>query len=78
MIKSLKELEKHIAPDNKCTIAVAGAQDEHVLCAIDMVCEKGFAKPILIGNKAEIAAIALKIGMTVGRMEIMDEPSNTG
>jgi phosphate butyryltransferase len=43
-----------------------------------MVCKKGFADPILIGDKAKITEAARKIGMEVGQIEIMDEPSNTG
>ena len=44
------------------TVAVAGAADEHVLCAIIEAEKINLVKPILIGNVAEIETVLRKLG----------------
>ena len=46
-------------------VIVAAAQDEHTLQAIKHAQEEGIAKPVLVGDKAEIDKICAEIGLVV-------------
>ncbi|NLB43682.1 MAG: bifunctional enoyl-CoA hydratase/phosphate acetyltransferase [Clostridiaceae bacterium] len=54
-------------------IAVAAAHDDHVLQSIWEVYRKGYAHPILIGDKEKIFAIADQLGIDVSTMTIIKE-----
>ena len=54
-------------------IAVAAAHDDHVLQSLHEVYVKGYAAPILIGDKEKIFAIADNLQIDVSRMTIIKE-----
>ena len=55
-------------------VIVAAAQDEHTLQAIKHAQEEGIAKPVLVGDKAEINKICAEIGLVVPEEDIYDVP----
>ena len=55
-------------------VIVAAAQDEHTLQAIKHAQEEGIAKPVLVGDKAEINEICAEIGLVVPEEDIYDVP----
>lgn len=55
-------------------VIVAAAQDEHTLQAIKHAMEEGIAKPVLVGDKAEIDRICTEIGLVVPEEDIYDVP----
>lgn len=72
MLKSLSSLLNLAKQKGVCRIAVAAAADKHVLDAIMMAKQEGFAKPILIGEKAAIENIAKEIGFNLSDVQIID------
>lgn len=61
----------------KFRVAVAAAGDSHTLEAIMLAAEKGFAVPVLVGDKAVIKEILSKMGKTVPKEDIYDFPDTT-
>jgi phosphate butyryltransferase len=59
-------------------IVAVGAQQDSVLEAISAAQAKGIAKGVLVGNEAEIHAVAAKCGVDISDMEIVHEPEITG
>jgi len=57
-----------------CKIAVAVAEDEHVLDAIVEAKKRGIAEAVLVGSKAKIRAVADKMEIDLTPFEIVDEP----
>lgn len=57
-----------------CKIAVAVAEDDHVLDAIVAAKEQDIAEAVLVGNKSKIEAIAANMGVDLSPFEIVDEP----
>lgn len=55
-------------------VIVAAAQDEHTLQAIKHAMEEGIAKPVLVGDKAQIDKICEEIGLQVPAEDIYDVP----
>lgn len=55
-------------------MAVAVAQDDDVLTAVSAAAGKGIIRPILVGDREKILAIAGEIGIDVSAYEIIDEP----
>lgn len=72
MIHKLSELVEKAKNKTKCRIAVAAAEDEHVLKAIKLAVEEGVVEPILVGNKTEIEKIANNIGLNLEGIDIID------
>lgn len=72
MLKSLTTLLDLAKQKGVCRIAVAAAADKHVLDAIMMAKQEGFAEPILIGEKAAIESIAKEIGFNISDVQIID------
>ncbi|MBE0661003.1 MAG: bifunctional enoyl-CoA hydratase/phosphate acetyltransferase [Bacteroidales bacterium] len=72
MLKSLTSLLDLAKQKGVCRIAVAAAADKHVLDAIMMAKQEGFADPILIGEKAAIESIAKEIGFNLSDVHIID------
>lgn len=72
MIKSFKELHGAAKKYGPKTIAVAVAEDEYVLKAVDYAYKCGLIKGILVGNKAAILCIAKDINMDISKFEIID------
>jgi phosphate butyryltransferase len=72
MLKSLSTLLDLARQKGVCRIAVAAAADKHVLDAIMMAKNEGFAEPILVGEKAAIEKIAGELGFDLSTVEIID------
>lgn len=72
MLKNLSSLLDLAKQKGVCRIAVAAAADKHVLDAIMMAKQEGFAEPILIGEKAAIECIAKEIGFNLSDVQIID------
>lgn len=77
MIKTFEDLRKAAGRKGPKTIAVAVAQDEDVLRAVECAYKYGIVKPILIGSKADIEAIAGKKKMDISGFEIIDISDKT-
>ncbi len=54
------------------TMAVAAAQDEEVLSAVNMAGKLGIANSILIGNKDEIFKVSKDCGIDINKCEVLD------
>ncbi|MEN6565946.1 MAG: phosphate butyryltransferase [Veillonellales bacterium] len=59
-----------------CKIAVAAAEDDHVLAAINAAQQNGIAQAILVGDQEKITAIASRRGIDTGSFTIIDEPNS--
>lgn len=55
-------------------VVAVGAQQDSVLEAIAAAQARGIAKGILVGNEAEIQAVAARCGADISGMEIVHEP----
>lgn len=74
-ILNFKELEqKVINSKRKFRVAVANAGDSHSIEAIMLAADKGFAEPVLVGDKEAIIKILDQIGRTVSEENIYDCP----
>ncbi|GAA0734134.1 phosphate butyryltransferase [Clostridium oceanicum] len=76
MIKTFKEVVEKAKSQEKRTISVAVAQDEHVLEAVKDAKEQGLVNAVLVGDKEKILEIAKKINMNPEDYEIIDEKNN--
>lgn len=74
MIKNFDEVIEAAKLRGPKTLAVACAQDEDVLLAVENARKAGIAEAILIGNKAEIEAIANRQNIDLKNYEIEDLP----
>lgn len=72
MLKSLSILLELAKLKGKCRVAVAAAADKHVLDALMMAKNEGFAEPILIGEKEAIKKIAQELSFDLSTIEIID------
>lgn len=61
----------HAKYRQKPTLAVAAAQDEHVLLALRHAADLGLCEPLLIGEEDLIRAAAARAGVELRNMEIM-------
>lgn len=73
MIKSFEEVIQKVKNQSIKKVAVAVAQDKHVLEAIKDAKDKGVAETILVGDKTKIEAIASEIDMNLSKFELIDE-----
>jgi phosphate butyryltransferase len=55
-------------------LAVAAAQDDEVLKAVDAAFDMGLAEPILVGDKNKIEEIAKSLDIDVTKFEVIDKP----
>ena len=76
MIKSFQEVIQKVKEQKVKKVAVAVAQDRHVLEAVRDAKEQGIAEGILVGDKNKIEAIAVEISMDLSKFEIIDEANN--
>ncbi|NCC75653.1 MAG: bifunctional enoyl-CoA hydratase/phosphate acetyltransferase [Clostridia bacterium] len=67
------QLEQLLTGRSPGRIAVAAAHDSHVLESVHEVWQKGYASPILIGDKEKIFAIADELEIDVSHMTIIKE-----
>lgn len=66
----IKQIVKEMVPDSPKTIAVAGADDDILLLAIERAREQRIAKAILCGDPEKIEATAKKCGVDLTPYEI--------
>ncbi|MBU3142743.1 phosphate butyryltransferase [Clostridium sp. CF012] len=76
MIKTFNEVLNTARTQGMKTVAVAVAQDEPVLEAIQDAKKNGIANAILVGDKEKIISIAATIGMNIEEFEIIDEKND--
>lgn len=72
MIKNFDEVIQAAKLRGPKTLAVACAQDEDVLVAVENARKAGIAEAILVGNKSEIVEIAKRQNIDLGNYEIED------
>lgn len=73
MIRSLETLRTSLGELGRSKIAVAVAQDAEVLLAVDAAYKLGIASAVLVGDEAEIRAIAEKLNIDLTNYEILHE-----
>ena len=71
MIRSLENLRTSLGERGCSKIAVAVAQDAEVLLAVDAAAKLGIASAVLVGDEAEIRAIAQKLNISLDGYEIV-------
>ncbi len=74
MIQSIESLREMARARGARRLAVACAQDDHVLLAVENVRSSNIADVILIGNEAQIRRIAAEHGIDPTNYRIIDEP----
>ena len=74
-ITKLDELVKIAASSGKKKIAVAAAEDDHVLHAIAEAKKAGVVEPIFIGHTDKINEIAKRENIDISGIRIIDEPN---
>lgn len=77
MIERLEQIEEFVSGKVVGRIAVAAAHDESVLTSVKDVFDKGYANPILIGDKEKIFKIADLKGIDVSKMDIIKETDDS-
>ncbi len=73
MIRSLETLRTSLGQQGRSKIAVAVAQDAEVLLAVNAAYDLGIASAVLVGDEAEIRAIAAKLNIDLANYEIVHE-----
>ena len=77
MIESIDSLHFFAKAQGKKTIAVACAQDSHVLCSIDELHKGNIIDAILIGDERQIRKIAKEKEINLTGYKIIEESNNT-
>ena len=73
MISHFEQIEGFVTGKTKSRIAVVAAHDENVLASIKEIYEKGYAEPILIGDKDRILRIADEHSIDISKLNIIKE-----
>ncbi len=73
MIKSFDDVLLKVKQQEIKTVAVAAAEDEHVLEAVRDAKTNEIAEAILVGDESKIKEIATKINMDLSHFEIVNE-----
>jgi len=73
-MKSISEMRERVLDGPRKTIAVAAAADLPVLEAIKDAVEASAADAVLVGDQALIEKYLQDLGLSSGRVEILDEP----
>lgn len=76
MINNFDEVLKRVRKIETKKVAVAVAQDEPVLEAINDAQKRGIVNAILVGDETKIREIAKKIGMDIDKYEIVNETND--
>ncbi|MCM0649463.1 phosphate butyryltransferase [Clostridium swellfunianum] len=76
MLKSFSQILDKVKSNERKKIAVAAAQDEHVLEAIRDAINLEMVDAILVGDEEKIIQIANSINFDVNGLEIIHEPDN--
>lgn len=74
MIRNFDEVFDKIKESPNKTVAVAAAEDEPVLEAVNYCRLHNMADAILVGNEAEIRSIAKRLDIDLSGVRIIDEP----
>lgn len=77
MIRSIDSLREAAKAQGMRLLAVACAQDAHVLLAVEDARRLGIAGAILVGDKAEICAVAEQNGIDLSNYRVIDEADKT-
>lgn len=77
MAKNFDEILAQVKSCPKKKVSVAVAQDENVLEAVMVAKKEGIADSILVGDAAQIAEIADRIGMDLNDYEVIDIKDTT-
>jgi phosphate butyryltransferase len=72
MSKSFDDILSKLKTTGKKKLAVAYAQDEHVLEAVELAHQKGIVDAILVGDAEKIAEIAKSLNMNLDEYEVID------
>jgi phosphate butyryltransferase len=73
-LKKLNDLKTLVAKGPKKKLVLAAAQDNFSLSAVMTAFNDGIIEPILVGNAAEIKALAKEFGYNLDKITIIDEP----
>ena len=76
MIESIESLRAAASAQGTKRLAVACAQDDHVLLAVDKARRLGIAEAILVGCEQQIRRIAAEHALDLTPYRIIDEPDN--
>lgn len=74
MIKSIESLREAAKEQGTRCLAVACAQDDHVLLAVEDARRLGIADAVLVGDEAQIRRVAAENGIDPANYRIIDEP----
>ena len=77
MIRSLQTLRTSLCAGSRSKIAVAVAQDAEVLLAVDAAYKMGIASAVLVGDEAQIRAVAANLNICLDPYEIVHESDKT-
>ena len=72
MSKSFDDILSKLKTTGKKKLAVAYAQDEHVLEAVELAHQKGIVDAVLVGDAEKIAEIAKSLNMNLDEYEVID------
>jgi len=75
-MRCLDEVLEAIQEHPRQTVAVAVAQSATVLEAVKEAQERDIADPLLVGDAAQIEALAAEAGMDLAGVEVIDEPND--
>ena len=76
MIESIESLRAAASAQGTKRLAVACAQDDHVLLAVDKARRLGISEAILVGCEQQIRRIAAEHALDLTPYRIIDEPDN--
>ncbi len=76
MINKLQQIEDLLIGKPAKKIAVVAAHDDNVLSSLKAAYDKGFAQPILIGDKQKIFNLADSIDLDLSKVSIIQEDDN--
>ncbi len=77
MIKNFDELIEIVKQQPKMKLAVAAAEDEEVLLAVDEAAKLGLIDAILVGNREKILKIANELKINIDSYEVIHTDSLT-
>ncbi len=73
-MKNFAELLEAVKQRPPVTVAVAAAEDEELLKAVQTAEAMGFIKPILVGDAAKVEALVRKVGLARAAIEPAADP----
>ncbi|MDD4297787.1 MAG: bifunctional enoyl-CoA hydratase/phosphate acetyltransferase [Ruminiclostridium sp.] len=76
MISKFQQIENLLIGKPAKRIAVVAAHDDNVLSSLKEAYDKGFAQPILIGDKQKIFSLAENINFDLTKVPIIQEEDN--